>query len=122
MVAVAEPLTLVRTQPGLQRRAMDAYGRQMTYLRISLTDRCNFRCTYCLPDGYRCERDDAEMSVDEIRRLVATFRAELTSFERKKYVSASHAANKAMNLNSYISLMGGNYQEIATPLGLALVS
>ena len=41
------------------------------------------------------------------RRLVSTFRAELTSFERKQYVSLSHAANKAMNLNSYISLMGG---------------
>ena len=55
------------------------------------------------------------------RRLVATFRAELTSFERKQYVSSSHAANKAMNLNSYIALMGGSYQEIATPLGRALV-
>ncbi|MEQ1701923.1 MAG: glycosyltransferase family 2 protein, partial [Ilumatobacteraceae bacterium] len=55
------------------------------------------------------------------RRLVATFRAELTSFERKQYVSLSHAANKAMNLNSYISLMGGSYQEVATPMGRALV-
>ncbi len=59
--------------------------------------------------------------LDLYRRLVATFRAEITSFERKQYVSSSHAANKAMNLNSYISLMGGSYQEIATPLGLALV-
>lgn len=56
------------------------------------------------------------------RRLVSTFRAELTSFERKQYVSLSHAANKAMNLNSYISLMGGSYQEVATPMGRALVS
>src|SRR6186713_1056557 len=29
--------------------AHDAYGRAMTYLRISLTDRCNFRCVYCMP-------------------------------------------------------------------------
>ena len=55
------------------------------------------------------------------RRLVATFRAELSSFERKQYVSCSHAPNKAMNLNSYIALMGGCYQEVATPLGRALV-
>jgi EAL domain-containing protein (putative c-di-GMP-specific phosphodiesterase class I)/cellulose synthase/poly-beta-1,6-N-acetylglucosamine synthase-like glycosyltransferase len=55
------------------------------------------------------------------RRLVATFRAELSSFERKQYVSSSHAANKAMNLNSYIALMGGTYQEVTTPLGRALV-
>ncbi|HEY4332698.1 MAG TPA: EAL domain-containing protein [Ilumatobacteraceae bacterium] len=67
----------------------------------------------------------ATLSTDRLlqlyRRLVATFRAELSSFERKRYVSSSHAANKAMNLNSYISLMGGSFEEVATPLGLALV-
>ena len=36
------------------------------------------------------------------RRLVWTFRAEITSFERKRYVSLSHEPNKAMNLNSYL--------------------
>ncbi len=56
------------------------------------------------------------------RRLVATFRAELSSFERKQYVSLSHAPNKAMNLNSYIGLMGGSYKEVATPMGTALVA
>lgn len=54
------------------------------------------------------------------RRLVATFRAEISSFERKRYVSLSSAPNKAMNLNSYIGLMGGSYREVSTPLGLAL--
>jgi len=28
---------------------LDAFGRQITYLRISLTDRCNLRCAYCMP-------------------------------------------------------------------------
>lgn len=56
------------------------------------------------------------------RRLVSTFAAELTSFERKQYVSLSHAPNKAMNLNSYIGLMGASYREVATPLGTALVA
>jgi len=69
--------------------------------------------------------EGATLSTDRLlemyRRLVATFRAEMSSFERKQYVSCSHAANKAMNLNSYISLMGGSYQEIATPTGRALV-
>lgn len=55
------------------------------------------------------------------RRLVATFSARVTSFERKRYRSLSHEPNKAMNLNSYIGLMGGNYQEVETPVGLALV-
>ncbi|WP_308121183.1 glycosyltransferase family 2 protein [Paractinoplanes bogorensis] len=56
------------------------------------------------------------------RRLLAIFDAQVTSFERKKYVSLSHEPNKAMNLNSYIGLMGGAYQEVNTPLGTALVT
>jgi hypothetical protein len=32
-----------------ERKTRDAYGRPMTYLRISLTDRCNLRCVYCIP-------------------------------------------------------------------------
>ena len=28
----------------------DAQGRAITYLRISVTDRCNFRCLYCMPE------------------------------------------------------------------------
>ncbi|MEV6844931.1 EAL domain-containing protein [Actinoplanes sp. NPDC051411] len=56
------------------------------------------------------------------KRLVGIFDAQITSFERKKYVSLSHEPNKAMNLNSYIGLMGGAYREISTPLGTALVT
>jgi cellulose synthase/poly-beta-1,6-N-acetylglucosamine synthase-like glycosyltransferase len=56
------------------------------------------------------------------RRLAWIFTAELTSFERKRYVSLSHEPNKAMNLNSYIGLMGGSYREVRTPHGLALVA
>ncbi|PRI10069.1 glycosyltransferase family 2 protein [Leucobacter massiliensis] len=44
------------------------------------------------------------------RRLVWIFSAELASFERKRYASLSQEPNKAMNLNSYISLMGGRYR------------
>ena len=44
------------------------------------------------------------------QRLVWIFSAELGSFERKQYASLSQEPNKAMNLNSYISLMGGNYR------------
>ena len=54
-------------------------------------------------------------------RLARTFQADLSSFERKRYVSLSHEANKAMNLNSYIGLMGGHYREVQTVAGPALV-
>jgi cellulose synthase/poly-beta-1,6-N-acetylglucosamine synthase-like glycosyltransferase/chitodextrinase len=55
------------------------------------------------------------------RRLVWTFHADITSFERKRYVSLSHEPNKAMNLNSYLGLMGGSYREVPTVTGTALV-
>jgi cellulose synthase/poly-beta-1,6-N-acetylglucosamine synthase-like glycosyltransferase len=54
-------------------------------------------------------------------RLVWIFSAELDVFERKKYVSLSHEANKAMNLNSYIGLMGHAYRQQTTPAGIALI-
>jgi GTP 3',8-cyclase len=52
----------------------DRHGRRFEYLRLSLTDVCNFRCSYCLPDGYRKAKGaPPNMSVDEIRRLVSAF-------------------------------------------------
>ncbi len=54
------------------------------------------------------------------RRLAWTFRAEITSFERKLYSSLSQEANKAMNLNSYIGLMGHSFHVRTTPDGQVL--
>jgi cellulose synthase (UDP-forming) len=51
------------------------------------------------------------------RRLAWTFDAELAVFERKQWASLSHEANKAMNLNGYIGLMGGTYRVEETPQG-----
>ncbi len=56
------------------------------------------------------------------RRLAWTFRAEISSFQRKRFASLSAEPNKAMNLNSYIGLMGGSYREVQTPAGLNLVA
>ncbi len=54
------------------------------------------------------------------RRLVWTFDATLTSFERKAYANLPHDANKAMNLNAYMGLMGRRVREVETRLGLVL--
>lgn len=51
----------------------DRFGRRFPYLRLSVTDVCNFKCTYCLPDGYRKTHEDAFITVPEIRRLVTAF-------------------------------------------------
>jgi cellulose synthase (UDP-forming) len=66
------------------------------------------------------EAPPRERLVELYRRLVWTFTADLSTFERKLYASLSHEANKAMNLNSYIGLMGGNYRRDETPDGTVL--
>lgn len=50
---------------------IDPFGRTVDYLRISVTDRCDERCLYCMPEGYRgwCQRPD-HMTGDEIVRAV----------------------------------------------------
>jgi GTP 3',8-cyclase len=49
----------------------DAQGRLIRYLRISLTDRCNFRCTYCSPSEH--EAPEGLLTRDELARLVRLF-------------------------------------------------
>ena len=54
--------------------------------------------------------------------LKSIFGAKLDLFERKRYISLSHEANKAMNLNAYIGLMGGAYRKEVTPDGIVLLA
>jgi len=53
----------------------DNFGRKFYYLRLSITDVCNFKCEYCLPDGYQHTQKKCFLSVDEIRRTVEAFAA-----------------------------------------------
>lgn len=54
---------------------VDGFGRTFPYLRLSLTEACNFRCSYCLPEGYRADGRPVFLAIDEIRRLVRAFAA-----------------------------------------------
>lgn len=54
-------------------------------------------------------------------RLVRIFSVRAHSFERKTYQSLSHEANKAMNLNSFITLMGKRWKRVETGDGVALL-
>lgn len=49
----------------------DTFGREITYLRLSVTDRCNLRCRYCMPEDGICQKSHAEMlTEDEMIRAV----------------------------------------------------
>ena len=49
----------------------DNFGRTFPYIRLSITDVCNFKCGYCLPNGYQLDKSDNKkfLHLDEIRRL-----------------------------------------------------
>ena len=51
---------------------VDGHGRAIGDVRISVTDRCNFRCQYCMPaEGLPWLNRDALLTYEEIERLVA---------------------------------------------------
>tara|TARA_B100001996_G_scaffold142408_1_gene108337 strand:- start:18 stop:1004 length:987 start_codon:yes stop_codon:yes gene_type:complete len=49
----------------------DSFGRSFPYIRLSITDVCNFKCGYCLPNGYQKNKSDNRkfLDINEIRRL-----------------------------------------------------
>jgi cyclic pyranopterin phosphate synthase len=52
----------------------DRFGRRVEYLRLSVTDRCDLRCTYCIPEGFKdFEEPELWLSFDEIERVIGAF-------------------------------------------------
>jgi cyclic pyranopterin phosphate synthase len=67
--------------PGLM--ATDQYGRTINYLRVSLTDACNLRCVYCMPEHMTFRPGNALLQDDELLALIRLF-AEL-GFEKIRF-------------------------------------
>jgi cyclic pyranopterin phosphate synthase len=64
----------VRTAGGTTQPLVDGFGRVHRDLRISITDRCNFRCGYCLPEeGIEWLPRDEVLSYEEIERVARVF-------------------------------------------------
>jgi len=53
----------------------DSFGRTFPYIRLSITDVCNFKCGYCLPNGYQIDKSDNRkfLQLEEIKRLAKVF-------------------------------------------------
>jgi cyclic pyranopterin phosphate synthase len=53
---------------------LDPFARRIEYVRLSVADKCNLRCFYCLPDGFRgFEQPEHWLSFDEIERVISAF-------------------------------------------------
>ena len=62
------PVPQPRAQP-----LVDPFGRAITYLRVSVTDRCDFRCVYCMPEAMTFLPKAEVLSLEEIDRLASAF-------------------------------------------------
>ena len=55
-------------------KLIDQFGRQHSYLRVSLIDRCNMRCLYCMPkEGLKWEPTSSHLSNDELVYVIKIF-------------------------------------------------
>jgi cyclic pyranopterin phosphate synthase len=52
---------------------IDPFGRAISYLRVSVTDRCDLRCTYCMSERKRFVPKAEQLSLEELDRLCAAF-------------------------------------------------
>ncbi|HFD78999.1 MAG TPA: GTP 3',8-cyclase MoaA [Gammaproteobacteria bacterium] len=56
------------------KRLIDPFGRSIDYLRLSVTDRCDLRCDYCMPRGFRDFEEPGDwLDFGEIERVIAAF-------------------------------------------------
>ncbi|HTM82855.1 GTP 3',8-cyclase MoaA [Asticcacaulis sp.] len=55
------------------RNLSDGFGRRFSYVRLSVTEVCNFRCTYCLPDGWKKTGPLSFLTPSEIANLASAF-------------------------------------------------
>ncbi len=58
----------------LQSSLIDPFGRQIEYVRLSVTDKCNLRCFYCMPKGFHdFEQPEHWLTFEEIERVIRAF-------------------------------------------------
>ncbi len=106
---------------------MDSFGRVIDYLRISVTDRCNERCLYCMPEGYKGWAQKADhLTADEIIRVAGAAcslgfkKFRLTGGEpciRKDLVRIAAGISRCAGVQSLgVSTNGTRLASLAAPL------
>ncbi|HEX4420571.1 MAG TPA: GTP 3',8-cyclase MoaA [Kofleriaceae bacterium] len=115
---------------------VDHFARRIRYLRVSVTDRCNYRCSYCMPeelgDQLRFETRSAVLSFEEIERLLGVFarlgvrKVRLTGGEptvRKGIVELVARVARVPGIEQVVMTSNGHLLgELAAPLAAAGLS
>ena len=97
----------------MSTRLTDPFGRSVEYIRLSVTDRCDLRCFYCLPGDYRDFSEPEEwLSFEEIERLIGAFVA--SGVRRVRITGGEPLVRKNL------PLLAGNLARIPGLLDLSL--
>jgi len=85
-------------------KLLDPYGRSIRYLRISVTDRCNYRCVYCMPEeGVPLATHDDILSYEEIARVAEA--AAALGFERVRLTGGEPLVRR--RIEDLVSMLAG---------------
>ncbi len=111
---------------------VDSFGRHVTYLRLSVTDRCDFRCVYCMAEDMTFLPRAQVLSLEEIERIARIFvglgvrKIRLTGGEPLVRRGIEHLAARLSGLSGLRELCmttnGGRLEKFADPLAKAGVS
>ena len=86
---------------------LDSYKRNINYLRISVTDRCNLRCTYCMPeDGVKMLHHEDILSYEEITEIVKV--AVANGITKVRITGGEPLVRKG--ITDLVSMISGNYR------------
>ena len=106
----------------------DTFGRSFPYIRLSITDVCNFKCGYCLPNGYQVDKSDNRtfLKKEEIGRLAKALselgvcKIRLTGGEptvRKDFIDIVKNLKSLPGIKKVVMTTNGyNLKQIAKPL------
>ncbi|MBA3501822.1 MAG: GTP 3',8-cyclase MoaA [Deltaproteobacteria bacterium] len=126
----------VQPVSGAQDPLVDGFARRIRYLRVSVTDRCNYRCSYCMPeelgDQLVFEQKSQVLSFEELERVVGIFarlgvrKVRLTGGEptvRKGIVDLARRLRAVPGIEQLVMTSNGHLlDQLAAPLAAAGVS
>lgn len=113
------PIKQIGEDPREVSGLIDRFARQYVYLRLSITDVCNFRCNYCLPNGYHPPHHKQQfLNIEEIQRLVQVFarlgteKVRITGGEptlRKDFLAIAHRISQTAGIKQ-VALTTNGYR------------
>jgi cyclic pyranopterin phosphate synthase len=114
------PMSAHKISSTLPKELIDQFGRKVDYIRLSITDRCDFRCVYCMAEDMTFLPRDEVLSLEECARLIKIFvtlgvtKVRITGGEplvRKNALWLFNKIGHLQNLNELVLTTNGSQLE-----------